>query len=267
MDTRELHPTWRGPRQSRKPVQRGSSESVAFGWTHRSPRVGGPDIYLGTTRFGEHLAIPGEVLHKVVAGGAELLYIVRPDTAFATDPEFSRTFRHLDERRLRILARGAVYSEKQGHTERAIYLHEEYANLTDRVGYPDEAIRSRAKAVYLKAGEPEEVNAQAEAMIRGSKFKTAWLLLEKLTIDHKKPKYRRNLLIALGGLGAYTEGLTKSRQYNTTYPNDAEGHAITALMLVKSNDPTAGAYLDSLRTRFPDNVSIRDLNIQYRMAR
>ncbi|MCZ6635420.1 MAG: tetratricopeptide repeat protein [bacterium] len=54
------------------------------------------DIYLGTTRFDQHRIIPGEVVHIVSAQGANLLYLIRPDSTFQNNPFFSESpYRHI----------------------------------------------------------------------------------------------------------------------------------------------------------------------------
>ncbi|MDA0709177.1 MAG: tetratricopeptide repeat protein [bacterium] len=49
------------------------------------------DLYLGTTRFGLHTLVPGEVVHTVRADDVPLLYVVRPDTHFESDPLFANS--------------------------------------------------------------------------------------------------------------------------------------------------------------------------------
>ena len=53
------------------------------------------DFYLGTTRYDRHRVVPGEVMHTVRAAGVPLLYIIRPDSSYGSDPFFSESpFRH-----------------------------------------------------------------------------------------------------------------------------------------------------------------------------
>ncbi|MCZ6633787.1 MAG: tetratricopeptide repeat protein, partial [bacterium] len=47
------------------------------------------DLYLGTTRFGQHRSVPGEIVHVVRAGDAPILYVIRPDSSYASDPFFA----------------------------------------------------------------------------------------------------------------------------------------------------------------------------------
>ncbi|MBT3603485.1 MAG: tetratricopeptide repeat protein, partial [Candidatus Latescibacteria bacterium] len=48
----------------------------------------GADYFLVITRYDRHKLIPGEVLHTVQADGAPLLYVIRPDTCYTSDPFF-----------------------------------------------------------------------------------------------------------------------------------------------------------------------------------
>jgi hypothetical protein len=47
------------------------------------------DLYVINTHFETHRNIPGEVIHRVIAGGADLLYLIRPDSAYANDTIFN----------------------------------------------------------------------------------------------------------------------------------------------------------------------------------
>ena len=47
------------------------------------------DLYLINTYFDAHRNIPGQVLHTIQANGAELLYIIRPDSSYSNHPLFA----------------------------------------------------------------------------------------------------------------------------------------------------------------------------------
>ena len=55
------------------------------------------DYYIGTTRFNECKLVPGRILHVVEAAGTPILYVIRPDTAYSTDPFFDSPYRYAFE--------------------------------------------------------------------------------------------------------------------------------------------------------------------------
>jgi hypothetical protein len=59
-----------------------------------------PDLYIATVRYGDHRAIPGDHLHAIRAGSADLLYILRPDTSYAGRPIFQSN-PYIDRSRLK----------------------------------------------------------------------------------------------------------------------------------------------------------------------
>jgi hypothetical protein len=74
-----------------------------------------PDFYIGSTRYDEHLVIPGEIIHILKARqDAELAHIVRPDDKYLNDPRFTGSF-IADLHRRKIYLRGAEYLENSGN--------------------------------------------------------------------------------------------------------------------------------------------------------
>lgn len=217
-----------------------------------------PDVYMGTTRYGDHRAVPGEILHRVKAGAAELLYIVRPDSGYSDDP-FFQTDPFIDNSRLRILARSGRYFEEQGDSLQASNRYREYAKIAARMDLDDAAIRAETRSIYLLEQDPVEINTMAEALLREGRYDIAESLLKKLVTDHPEQRYYKNWLIALASLGSYETGLRQSRLYNRVFPNDADGLGLTALMLLESRAPDAREYLDSLKATFPDHAVIQSL--------
>jgi len=162
--------------------------------------------------------------------------------------------------RLRILSRGAEYSEKNGQTLLASYQLAKYARAAARLGFHDDAISAEAKSIYLGSDNPVNINTAAMALIREGRFDVAERLLEKLATEHPDQAYFKNWLIALLNLESYQKGLIQTRHYNRSFPQDPDGHALTAIMRIGSRDPEVGQYLDSLNAVFPDHLEIKNLS-------
>ena len=117
-------------------------------------------------------------------------------------------------------------------------------------------IRAEARSIYLGAETPNGINERAQDLIREGEFEIAAHLLELLTTGHLEQAYFKNWLVALVNLESYEKGLAKGRAYNLAYPHDADGHALTAMILTKTRDPKTQEYLDSLKTVFPHDSTI-----------
>lgn len=66
------------------------------------------DIYIGTTRYDRHRKVPGEILHVVQVDDTPLLYLIRPDTSYYSDPFFAES--HFMHARL-----GEIYDTENQH--------------------------------------------------------------------------------------------------------------------------------------------------------
>ena len=215
-----------------------------------------PDLYLGTVRFGENRALPGEILHTVTAGNAELLHIIRPDNSYVDNPDAGMD-PFILKNRLKILAKGAAYSERNGDKERATSLYRDYGRLSSALGYHREATRAESKTIYLKLeDDPEAIHAKATALIEEGRPHIAEMLLEKLIVKHRKKVYFRDWLIALGNQGHYEKGLRQSERFLHVFPEDIEGHAIRALMLIKTGNPGAAAYVQQMKNWWPGHPTV-----------
>ena len=151
-----------------------------------------PDVYLGTKRFGEHRALPGELLHTVKIGNAPALYIVRPDTSYADAPDVDSD-PYLDQVRAKTLALAAARAENLADTSLALHHYQRYVGVATRLGVQKEADRARAKVIYLTVKDPERINEIGEALSRKGDFRTAGLLFEKLSNQYRRKKYLKNL--------------------------------------------------------------------------
>ena len=82
------------------------------------------------------------------------------------------------------------------------------------------------------------------------------MLLEKLIVKHRKKVYFRDWLIALGNQGHYEKGLRQSERFLHVFPEDIEGHAIRALMLIKTGNPGAAAYVQQMKNWGPGHPTV-----------
>jgi hypothetical protein len=230
-----------------------------------------PDVVLGSVRFGDHRVIPGETCHIVRAGAAELLYVIRPDSAYASHPMFAAN-EFIDTHRMRVFSRGAERAEAQGDLPNAIYRYATYAEAASRQGKEEDALKAEAKITYLFAANPQldpkssvsddrpdVVNAAAEEAIRRGQFELAGRLLGKLLGERSSQKYEKNWLVALWGSGQFARGLEESGKYLQHYPNDVDGLVLKGMMMIGIDHPHASRYVDSLKIAFPDNGRIQSL--------
>ena len=226
-----------------------------------------PDLYLGSVRFHNHLVIPGEPVHIVRAGEAELLYVIRPDSTYAEDPMFEPK-RFVDIDRLWVFSRSAPYAEKNGDLPLAIYRYGQYAESAARVDRPDDVIKARAKAAILSIAthggleatdDPDQMNALAEEAIRRGEFGLAATILEQLVAGHSDQTSTKNWLVALWGSGQFERGLPLSAKYVETHPNDIDGLALQAMMMQGLGHPDADAFIVRLKALYPNHERIRSL--------
>ncbi|MCZ6634743.1 MAG: tetratricopeptide repeat protein, partial [bacterium] len=121
------------------------------------------DLYMGTTRFDFHRMVPGEVVHVVRAGGAPLLYIIRPDTSYQSDPFFAEspamhyrraTLHYLANRRTAALA---SYLKVKSFQEKGIitagitreHLYVRVGNVYEELGRYQEALDYYQQAIAI----------------------------------------------------------------------------------------------------------------------
>lgn len=68
------------------------------------------DIYIGVTRYDRHRKVPGEILHIIQTDNTPLLYLIRPDSTYQSDPFFAQShFMHT--------RKGEIFNAEKKHNK------------------------------------------------------------------------------------------------------------------------------------------------------
>ena len=191
------------------------------------------DLYIVNTHFETHRNIPGEVVHRISADGAELLYIIRPDSSHADGALFldsSSPYRyyHLGS----IMQSAGRYEEALIHYQKGIQLdpgdanfHNAMGDLHFILGDYSPALRSYTRAAHLKPDIAVYQANLAKTFQHMGKYPEA-LAHYNAAID-RSPEYRfalynhGRLLFALGRMAeaesAYRDLIRKFPSYAKAY--------------------------------------------------
>lgn len=166
-----------------------------------------PDFYVGSTRYDEHLSIPGEVVHAVRAGETELAWVVRPDEAYQWSEPFTNSF-FADLHRRPIYLREARFFEELGDSVRAARSYLKLSRSVERLkanadllktseaALAAEALRSQKYAVSLLPS-PEDALTVARRFAEDGNHLVARDLLMGLVANHPTAPYLAELIPAL----------------------------------------------------------------------
>ncbi|MDP6040768.1 MAG: tetratricopeptide repeat protein [Candidatus Latescibacteria bacterium] len=108
------------------------------------------DIYIGVTRYDRHRKVPGEILHIVQVDDTPLLYLIRPDSSYYSDPFFSES--HFMYARL-----GEIYEAEKQHEKALTALLKARDILLQK-----ESLRAFLPQTYIQIGRQYDILEQYE---------------------------------------------------------------------------------------------------------
>ena len=219
-----------------------------------------PDFYIGSNRYDEHRTIPGEIVHTIRAGKAELVHIVKPDETREFDAYFTSSFWADTHRRL-IYLREVSTRLRRGDRVGAARSHLKLARVYERLkpyevrlefkaDYMDaEAKKHRFQAIELIASRAQSETVAARYLEDSNHVAARDLLLGLVSVYPDISHNWVKLIQALIGTGEYERALKQCREWQQQHPTLASLEAEVRVLAAMGDLPRAEAQLSEVVSR------------------
>ena len=234
-----------------------------------------PDFYIGSLRYDEHLALPGEVVHKVMAGDeTELVWIVRPDDAYVHDPVFTNSY-WADLHRLKLYLQEAQYLESGGNKVGAAKAYLKLARVCERlIAYVDRLEGQTVESVSAKALGYQKQAIQLlpnleDAEIVADRYTESGLILAArdiyrglVALEQENWRYREKLVETLGQAEEYALAKTHTSSWVHATGSLAACVSHVSVLIALNEVEEARSALSDLASSYPEAAEIAELRAE-----
>ena len=222
------------------------------------------DVYLSTTRDNHHKLVPGEILHTVARDRVPLLYIIRPDSSYDTDPFFIHPVIRYQRLGWKYI-REKNYPDAQEAYKNAIQHAPKEPFLHTKLGFVfllqkeyEKAREHLERALVLDPGYTQAYPHLGQVYIALNQYDEALAVYRKLSTHEHKPAEFAYIQFNIGILSleqlqfeSAIEAFEKVLQYK---PADHEAHRYLAVAYEHSNriEKAIDAYRNVLKYKGAD---------------